>query len=46
MHQSRTLDVGMDVPTESSAVAYVAKSMTPRSSPWGPLAPGSVTATP
>src|SRR6266702_8039301 len=25
MHQSRTLDVGMDVPTESSAVAYVAK---------------------
>jgi len=25
MHQSRTLDVGMDVPTGSSAVAYVAK---------------------
>ena len=46
MDQSRTLYVGMDVHNDFIAVAYVAKILTPRSSPWGPLAHGSVTSTP
>ena len=46
MHQSRTLDVGMDVHKESIAVAYVAEDHEPRSSPWGPLARDRVTSTP
>jgi hypothetical protein len=46
MHQSSTLYVGMEVHTESIAVAYVAKDHDAEVIPWGPLAPGRVTLTP